>query len=345
MASIYRAARRVSRRSGDGFGREAVQPRTRRANTSADKREDCGMAELRYDDRVAIVTGGGRGLGRAYARLLAARGAKVVVNDVGGNIRGDEVIENPAQDVVDEIVSAGGTAVASTDTVATIAGGKAIIDAAMDNWGRLDILIPNAGNVRRGGIDEISHDDFQAVIDVHMHGAWNLVRPGFEIMVKSGYGRVVLTSSIGGIYGNPTNVPYAMAKSSMIGLNNLIALEGAERNIKSNIILPGAVTRMSEGMDVSMFPPMPPEFVAAVVGWLVHESCSVTAEMYVSTAGRVARAYVNETAGVFQPDWTPEQVGARIAEIRDPAGAWTLHPVPGGFGEHLGRSFEMATRG
>jgi NAD(P)-dependent dehydrogenase (short-subunit alcohol dehydrogenase family) len=303
------------------------------------------MAELRYDDRVAVITGAGRGLGRAYALLLASRGAKVVVNDVGGNIRGDEVTENPAQDVVDEIRAAGGDAVAINDSVATVAGGKAIVDAAMDNWGRLDILIPNAGNVRRGPIDEISNEDFQSVIDVHLQGAWNLVRPGFEIMAKAGYGRIVLTSSIGGIYGNATSVNYGMAKAAMIGLNNVIGLEGADRNVKSNIILPGAVTRMSEGMDISQFPPMPPEFVAAVVGWLAHESCSVTAEMYVSTAGRVARAFVTETEGVFQPAWTPDEVGARIAEIRDPAKQWTLEPVPGGFGEHLGRSFEMARGG
>lgn len=303
------------------------------------------MAELRYDNRVAIVTGGGRGLGRAYAMLLASRGAQVVVNDVGGNIRGDEIIEDPAADVVAEIKAAGGEAIAITDSVASVAGGKAIIDAAMDSWGRLDILIPNAGNVRRGTLDEISNDDFQSVIDVHMQGAWNLVRPGFAIMAKAGYGRVVLTSSIGGIYGNAGVVNYAMAKASMIGLNNVIGIEGADRNVKSNIILPGAVTRMSEGMDVSLFPPMPPELVAAVVGWLAHESCSVTAEMFVSTAGRVARAFVTETEGVFQPSWTPDEVGARISEIRDPAKQWTLDPVPGGFGEHLGRSFEMATRG
>lgn len=303
------------------------------------------MAELRYDDRVAIVTGGGRGLGRAYALLLASRGAKVVVNDVGGNIRGDEVTENPAADVVAEIVAAGGEAVAVTDSVATVAGGKAIIDAAMDTWGRLDILIPNAGNVRRGEIDLISHEDFQSVIDVHMQGAWNLVRPGYEIMARAGYGRVVLTSSIGGIYGNATSVNYAMAKAAMIGLNNVIGLEGADKNIKSNIILPGAVTRMSEGIDITQFPPMPPELVAAVVGWLAHESCSVTGEMYVSTAGRVARAFVAETEGVFQPDWTPDQVGARIGEIRDAGSQWVLEPVPNGFGEHLGRSFAMATQG
>ncbi len=303
------------------------------------------MTELRYDDRVAVITGAGRGLGRAYALLLASRGAKIVVNDVGGNIRGDEIIEDPAADVVVEIKAAGGEAVAITDSVATVAGGKAIIEAAMDHWGRLDILIPNAGNVRRGEIDQISHVDFQSVIDVHMQGAWNLVRPGFEIMAKAGYGRIVLTSSIGGIYGNATSVNYAMAKASMIGLNNVIGLEGADRNVTSNIVLPGAVTRMSEGMDVSMFPPMPPELVAAVVGWLAHENCSVTAEMFVSTAGRVARVFIAETEGVFQSDWTPDQVGARIDEIRDPAKQWVLDPVPGGFGEHLGRSFTMASGG
>jgi NAD(P)-dependent dehydrogenase (short-subunit alcohol dehydrogenase family) len=303
------------------------------------------VSELRYDDRVAIVTGGGRGLGRAYAMLLASRGAKVVVNDVGGNIRGDEIIENPADEVVAEIKAAGGEAVANTESVATVAGGKSIIAQAMDLWGRLDILIPNAGNVRRGPLDEISEEDFQSVIDVHMQGGWNLVQPGFEIMAKAGYGRVVLTSSIGGIYGNATSVNYAMAKASMIGLNNIIAIEGADRGVKSNIILPGAVTRMSEGMDVSQFPPMPPEMVAAVVGWLAHESCSVTAEMFVSTAGRVARAFITETEGVFQPHWTPDEVGARIDEIRDPAKQWTLHPYPAGFGEHLGQSFAMASKG
>jgi NAD(P)-dependent dehydrogenase (short-subunit alcohol dehydrogenase family) len=303
------------------------------------------MTELRYDNRVAIVTGGGRGLGRAYSMLLASRGAKVVVNDLGTSMRGDDIGENPAQEVVNEIKAAGGEAIAITDSVETVAGGKAIVAAAMDTWGRLDILIPNAGNVRRGEIDKISDEDFQSVINVHMQGSWNLVRPGFEIMAKAGYGRIVLTSSIGGIYGNATSVNYGMAKSSMIGLNNIISLEGAERNIKSNIILPGAVTRMSEGMDVSQFPPMPPEFVAAVVGWLAHESCSVTAEMYVSTAGRVARAFITETEGVFQPNWTPDDVGARIDDIRNPAKQWTLHPFPAGFGEHLGKSFEMAVKG
>jgi NAD(P)-dependent dehydrogenase (short-subunit alcohol dehydrogenase family) len=303
------------------------------------------MTELRFDGRVAIVTGGGRGLGRAYARLLASRGAKVVVNDIGSSIWGDNIGENPAQDVVNEIKAAGGVAIASTDTVATIAGGTAIIAAAMENWGRLDILIPNAGNVRRGALDEMPQKDFESVINVHLHGAWNLVRPGFEIMKKADYGRVVLTCSIGGIYGNTHVVNYGMAKAAMIGLNNIIGIEGADRGVKSNIILPGAVTRMSEGLDVSQFPPMPPEYVAAMVGWLAHESCSVSGEMFVSTAGRVARAYIAETQGVFRQDWTMEQIGTEIDAIRDRSDPVVFEPVPAGFGAHLGYSFQMASTG
>jgi hypothetical protein len=136
-----------------------------------------------------------------------------------------------------------------------------------------------------------------------------------------------------------------MSKTSMIGLNNVIGIEGAEHGIKSNIIIPAAVTRMSEGLDTSQFPPMDPDLVAAVVGWLAHESCSITGEMLISAAGRVARAFFTETEGVFHPSWTPEQVGAEIDAIRDQGKQWTFQPVPSGMGEHLGRSFEMARQG
>jgi NAD(P)-dependent dehydrogenase (short-subunit alcohol dehydrogenase family) len=303
------------------------------------------MTDLRFDDRVAIITGGGRGLGRAYALLLASKGAKVVVNDVGGNIRGDEGTELPGQDVVEEIKAAGGLAVASTDTVATISGGKAIIECALDHFGRVDIVIPNAGNVRYGLLDEISQEDFEAVLNVHLHGAWNIVRPAFSLMTKAGYGRIVLTSSISGLYGNERCVNYAMSKTSMIGLNNLAAIEGAKRGVKSNIIIPAAVTRMSEGIDTSQFPPMDPNLVAAVVGWLAHESCSITGEMLISAAGRVARAFMSETEGVFRPSWSIEDVASNIDAIRDPARQWTFQPVPSGMGEHLGASFAMARTG
>jgi NAD(P)-dependent dehydrogenase (short-subunit alcohol dehydrogenase family) len=258
-------------------------------------------------------------------------------------MRGDGPDAGPAQDVVNEVKAAGGEAVACTDSVATVAGGNAIIQCALDTYGRIDIAIPNAGNVRYGLLDEIPQEDFEAVLDVHLHGAWNIVRPAFALMTKAGYGRIVLTSSISGLYGNERCVNCAMSKTSMIGLNNVAAIEGADRGVKSNIILPAAVTRMSEGVDTSQFPPMDPDLVAAVVGWLAHESCSVTGEMFVSAAGRVARAYVSETHGVFQPDWSIEQVGERIGEIRDQAGAVNFDPVPGGMGGHLGYSFQMAS--
>jgi len=307
------------------------------------------MTQHRFDGRVAVITGAGRGLGREYALLLAARGAKVVINDLGASMTGDGADAGPAETVAREIRALGGEAVANTDSVATSAGGKAIIDAALDHYGRIDVLIHNAGNVRYGGLDSINEDDFRAVIDVHLMGAFHVVRPAFPHMRKAGYGRVVLTGSIGGLYSIANGVPYAVSKSGVIGLNNVIALEGAEHNIKSNIILPGAVTRMAEGLDTSQYPPMGPELVAPVVGWLAHECCSISGEMLVSMAGRVARAFVAETRGVYRPSWSIEDVGAEIDAIREPgplpAELWNLHPLPSGFGEHLQRSFDMARAG
>ena len=202
------------------------------------------MTERRFDGRVAVITGAGRGLGREYARLLASRGAQIVVNDLGGSMAGEGRDAGPAESVVQEIRAAGGEAVANTDSVATPEGGQAIVQSALDRYGRIDILVHNAGNVRYGSLEEISYEDFRAVVDVHLMGAFHVVRPAFPHMRKSGYGRVVLTSSIGGLYSIPNGVPYAVAKSGIIGLNNVVALEGAEHGIRSNIILPGAVTRM-----------------------------------------------------------------------------------------------------
>lgn len=303
------------------------------------------MTERRFDGRVAVITGAGRGLGREYALLLASKGAKIVVNDLGGSMAGDGRDAGPAQNVVAEIRAAGGEAVASTDSVATREGGQAIINVALEHYGRIDILIHNAGNVRYGSLEEISYEDFKAVVDVHLMGAFHVVRPAFPQMRKAGYGRVVLTSSIGGLYSIPNGVPYAVSKSGIIGLNNVVALEGADKNIKSNIILPGAVTRMAEGLDVSQYPPMGSDLVAPVVGWLAHESCSVSGEMYVSMAGRVARAFIAESEGVYRPAWSIDDVGEQIDAIRDPAKQWTLPVLPSGFSEHLQRSFEMARRG
>jgi NAD(P)-dependent dehydrogenase (short-subunit alcohol dehydrogenase family) len=303
------------------------------------------MSQLRFDGRVAVVTGGGRGLGRTYALLLAARGAKVVVNDPGASLKGDGGDAGPAEEVVREIKAAGGEAVANTDSVATPKGGRSIIDTATDKWGRIDILIHNAGIVRRAPLKEMSYEDFELVLDVHLRGAFHVVRPAFPLMCKAGYGRVVLTSSINGLYGNKQVLNYSVAKAGLIGLSNVVALEGAAEGVKSNIILPGAVTRMAEGLDTSAYPPMDPELVAPVVGWLSHESCNITGEMLVSMAGRNARAYVAESPGVYRPTWTIEDVAQNIDGIRSTDSPVIFPVVPSGHVDHLRYSFEMAKRG
>src|ERR1700739_2368365 len=302
------------------------------------------MADLRFDGRVAVVTGGGRGLGRSYAMLLASRGAQVVVNDPGGGLTGDGTDAGPADDVVREIVAAGGQAVASTDSVATAAGGKAIIDAALDMYGRIAILIHNAGIVRRASLKEMSYEDFDAVLDVHLRGAFNVVQQAFPVMCEAGYGRIVLTSSIGGLYGNHGVASYAAAKAGVIGLSNVAALEGAADGVMCNVIVPAAVTRMAEGIDTSAYPPMGPELVAPVVGWLAHESCSVTGEVLIALAGRVARAVVTETPGVYRPSWSIKEVGEHIDAIRNAAEPVVFPIVPDGHGDHIRYSFSLAAQ-
>jgi NAD(P)-dependent dehydrogenase (short-subunit alcohol dehydrogenase family) len=300
------------------------------------------MADLRFDGRVAVVTGGGRGLGRSYAMLLASRGAKVVVNDPGGGLTGDGADAGPAGDVVREIAAAGGQAVASTESVATPGGGKAIIDAALDMYGRIDILIHNAGNVRRGSLKEMSYEDFDAVLDVHLRGAFHVVRPAFPVMCEAGYGRIVLTSSIGGLYGNHGVANYAAAKTGVVGLSNVAALEGAAEGVTCNVIVPAAVTRMAAGIDTSAYPPMGPELVAPVVGWLAHESCSVTGELFIALAGRVARAVVAESPGVHRPAWTVEDVGEYLDAIRSIEAPLVFPVVPDGHDQHIRYSFGLA---
>jgi NAD(P)-dependent dehydrogenase (short-subunit alcohol dehydrogenase family) len=185
-------------------------------------------------------------------------------------------------------------------------------------------------------------EDFDAVLDVHLRGAFHVVRAAFPVMCQAGYGRVVLTSSIGGLYGNHAVANYAAAKAGITGLSNVVALEGAEHGVRCNVIVPAAVTRMAEGLDTSAYPPMGADLVAPVVGWLAHESCSITGEILTAIAGRVARIVVVESAGVYQPAWTVDAVGARIDEIRDISNPLVFPVVPDGHGAHIGHSFAMA---
>jgi NAD(P)-dependent dehydrogenase (short-subunit alcohol dehydrogenase family) len=303
------------------------------------------MPDLRFDDRVAVITGSGRGLGRAYALLLGSQGAKVVVNDTGSAISGENVDTAVAEAVVKEITAAGGEAVACTESVATAEGGRAIISSALDHFGRIDILIHNAGNNRYAPLTEMTYEDFDTVLGVHLRGAFHVVRPAFALMCEAGYGRIVLTSSIGGLYGTHQVANYAASKAGIIGLSNVAAVEGADHGVRSNVIVPAALTRLAEGLDTSAYPPMDPELAAPAVGWLAHESCSITGEMLVSIAGRVARAFIGETPGVYRPSWSIEQVGEQIDAIRDTSDPWILPVVPSGQADHIGRSFAMATEG
>jgi NAD(P)-dependent dehydrogenase (short-subunit alcohol dehydrogenase family) len=301
--------------------------------------------DLRFDNRVAVVTGAGRGLGRSYALLLASRGAKVVVNDTGSSLTGNGVDAGPAEGVAQQIRAAGGEAIACTESVGTPAGGQAIIQAALDRYGRIDILVHNAGNVRRASLKEMTYRDFDAVVDVHLRGAFHVVRPVFPLMCKAHYGRIVLTSSIGGLYGNHAVGNYAAAKAGVIGLSNVVALEGAAEGVICNVIVPAAESRMAEGIDTSAYPPWSPDLVAPVVGWLAHESCSITGEMLVAIAGRLARAVIAETPGVYRPSWSIEEVGEHMDAIRDATMPLIFPVVPTGHGDHIHYSFEMAKRG
>jgi NAD(P)-dependent dehydrogenase (short-subunit alcohol dehydrogenase family) len=303
------------------------------------------MTELRFDGRVAVITGAGRGLGRSYALLLASRGAKVVVNDIGVTRYGADPDAGPAQDVVNEIKAAGGEAVTNTDSVSTAEGGKAIIQSAIDNFGRVDILIANAGFNRPKPIKELSLEDFEAILGVHLMGGYHVARAAFPLMCEQKYGRIVLTSSIAGAYSEKGLAGYAVSKAGLVGLSNVLAHEGAAEGVHSNAILPSAETRLSEGRDTSMFPDMRAELVAPMVAWLCHENCTVNGEMLVALAGRIARAYISETVGVYQPEWTIDQVAERWGEIGDTKDAVTFPPFPSGFNDHLGYSFAMARAG
>ena len=300
------------------------------------------MNEKRFDGRVAVISGAGGGLGRDYALLLASRGAKVVVNDLGTSRRGEGADLSLAQAVVDEIRAAGGEAIANGDSVATAEGASAMVQAALDAWGRIDILIHNATINRHAPFRDLSFPHFAAVIDVHLMGAFHLAKAAFPRMCDAGYGRIVFVSSIVGLYGERNVAGYAAGKAAVIGLANTLALEGAAHGVTANCIVPAAQTRLAEGRDTDDFPPWGPELVAPAVGWLAHEDCTASGELYVALAGRMAKARMVETRGVFQPGWTIEQVAAREEEIADTRGEVTFAPVPGGFYDHLAYSFAMA---
>jgi len=286
------------------------------------------MAELRFDGRVAIVTGGGRGLGRAYAKLLAARGASVVVNDNGAALDGSGGSEEPAKSVVEEILAAGGIAAADTRSVATAENGEAIVASALETFGRVDVVVNNAGILRDKAFHNMTAEMWDAVHGVHLRGAFNVTRPAYQRMRAQGFGRIVMTSSPSGTYGNFGQANYSAAKMGLVGLARTISIEGAKYDVKANVVSPNAATRMTEGLTGELGAHMAPEKVAPVVAYLCHESCTLAGEILTAGAGRIARVFVGESAGVFHPSASIEDVAAYCARLADDAAFTTPRGVP-----------------
>ena len=272
--------------------------------------------QLRFDRRVALITGAGGGLGRAYALLLAARGASVVVNDLGGSMRGEGAGTAAADRVVEEIRAAGGEAVANYDSVED---GPRIVQAALDAFGRLDIVINNAGILRDVSFQKMTVDDWDKIYRVHLYGAYQVTRAAWPILRDQGYGRIIMTSSAAGLYGNFGQANYSAAKLGLLGLAQTLAVEGQKRNVLANAIAPLAGSRMTE----TILPPelvaaLRPEYVAPLVAYLCHESSLETGHTFEVGAGWVARVRWQRGRGAFFPlgdALTPEDIAARWAEI------------------------------
>jgi NAD(P)-dependent dehydrogenase (short-subunit alcohol dehydrogenase family) len=289
------------------------------------------MADVGYEGKVAVITGAGGGLGREHALLLASRGAQVVVNDLGGSVDGAGASVGPAEKVAAEIESAGGVAVPDSNSVATPEGGEALIQTAIDAFGRVDIVINNAGILRDKSFSNMDPELWDAVLAVHLRGAWCVTRPAWNHMKEQNYGRIVCTSSAAGIFGNFGQTNYGAAKMGLVGFTRVLAQEGAKYNIKANAIAPVARTRMTEEILGPMAEKLDPAQVAPVVAYLVSEECPVTGEIYSVGGGRVARVFVGVTPGYFNAKLTLEDVRDNFAQIRSEEG----YVVPASANEEL----------
>jgi NAD(P)-dependent dehydrogenase (short-subunit alcohol dehydrogenase family) len=286
--------------------------------------------ELRFDGEVAVVTGAGNGLGRGHALELAARGAAVVCNDIDGAA---------ANRTADEIATSGGRAVAETSSVATPEGGAAIVQAAIDSFGSVEILVNNAGQLRPAPFEDMPAASFEAVVTTHLFGAFYVTQPAFRFMKDAGYGRILFTSSSSGVFGSPWAANYAAAKTGMLGLNNVVSLEGAAHGIRSNVIMPQA---LDTAMSSDGSPPYPDEYlqemltafrpfgrhitvdnVTPLVVYLVHRSCDFTQQIYSVGGGHVGRVFIGAAPGWSGANRTlprTEELAAHLDEASDLTG-------------------------
>lgn len=312
------------------------------------------MNELRFDGQVAVITGAGGGLGRHYALLLASRGARIVVNDVGGSVTGDGSDAAVADTVVDEIRRLGGEAVADSHSVTSPEGAEAIIDTALRRWGAVDILINNAGIVGDAPFEDMTADRLEPLIDVHLKGAFYATRPAWRVMRERRYGRVLNTCSAAGILGAERMSNYGAAKTGLIGFTRVLAAEGAAHGIKANAIAPIAYTRMlthsldgagqqddpdsQEVLDSLVgqyLRRLEPAQVAPVAAFLTHRDCPASGEIYTAGAGHVARFFIGRTTGFYDPALSIEAVRDHLDEIRDEAG----YTIPSGPAEEMAALF------
>ena len=278
------------------------------------------MPDIVFDNRTAVVTGAGRGLGRGYALELARRGARVVVNDPGGAVDGGGESARAADEVVAEIRAAGGEAVASYDSVAAPEGGESIVRTALDAFGTVDAVINNAGILRDKSIANLEADDAHAVLDVHLRGAFHVTGPAFRVMKERGYGRIVFTSSASGLFGNFGQANYGAAKMGLVGLMNVTAVEGAKYGIKANAIAPVAATRMTENLLGPLQEHVSPDCVTPLAVFLASEQCGFTHQIWTAGGGRFGRVFLGVNQGWFAgPGAVPsvEQVRDHLEEIRD----------------------------